>query len=78
MDASLPAIAMCQLKCPHCGHTSVETMPTDACVYFHECAGCKTMLSPKTGDCCVFCSYGTVPCPPMQTGQSCCANRGER
>jgi hypothetical protein len=23
-------------------------------------------LRPKAGDCCVFCSYGTVPCPPVQ------------
>ncbi|HEY5608162.1 MAG TPA: GDCCVxC domain-containing (seleno)protein, partial [Alphaproteobacteria bacterium] len=22
----------------------------------------------KPGDCCVFCSYGSVPCPPMQAG----------
>ncbi|MHA2389931.1 MAG: GDCCVxC domain-containing (seleno)protein, partial [Candidatus Hodarchaeales archaeon] len=21
---------------------------------------------PKQGDCCVFCSYGDVKCPPMQ------------
>ncbi|MFZ0027756.1 MAG: GDCCVxC domain-containing (seleno)protein, partial [Pseudolabrys sp.] len=21
---------------------------------------------PKDGDCCVFCSYGSVPCPPIQ------------
>ena len=23
---------------------------------------------PKPGDCCVFCSYATVPCPPVQVG----------
>ncbi len=23
-------------------------------------------LKPKAGDCCVYCSYGTVPCPPIQ------------
>nr|WP_283817643.1 GDCCVxC domain-containing (seleno)protein [Bradyrhizobium diazoefficiens] len=27
---------------------------------------------PKSGDCCVFCSYGTVPCPPKQSEGSCC------
>lgn len=61
------------LKCPECGHVSVETMPTDACIYFHECAGCGVLLRPKTGDCCVFCSYGSVPCPPVQAARPCCS-----
>jgi hypothetical protein len=50
-------------------------MPTDACVFFHRCAGCGAMLRPKAGDCCVFCSYGSVPCPMKQvdaTGGDCC------
>jgi hypothetical protein len=24
------------------------------------------LLKPKPGDCCVFCSYGSVACPPVQ------------
>ena len=51
---------------PECGHVAVETMPTDACVYFYDCKGCATVLRPKSGDCCVFCSYGSVKCPPIQ------------
>ena len=50
-------------------------MPTDACRFFHECAACKVLLRPSAGDCCVFCSYGSVVCPPMQGGggkASCC------
>jgi hypothetical protein len=38
-------------------------------VYFHECNGCGARLKPLPGDCCVFCSYGTVPCPPIQIGR---------
>ena len=60
------------LTCPHCGAESVERMPTDACIYFHECPGCHTLMRPKTGDCCVFCSYGTVKCPPVQQSRGCC------
>jgi hypothetical protein len=60
------------VTCPDCGHKSDETMPTDACVFFYDCAGCGTRLKPKPGDCCVFCSYGSVPCPPIQTGESRC------
>ncbi|WP_321163938.1 GDCCVxC domain-containing (seleno)protein, partial [Idiomarina zobellii] len=32
----------------------------------------KVLLKPLKGDCCVYCSYGTVKCPPIQEGQSCC------
>jgi len=55
------------LTCPSCGHQSVETMPTDACQFFYDCKGCGTRLKPLAGDCCVFCSYGSVPCPPVQS-----------
>lgn len=41
-------------------------MPTDACQFFYECTGCGTLLRPNLGDCCVFCSFGDVPCPPIQ------------
>ena len=54
------------ITCPACGTSKSETMPTNACQYFYECTGCGTLLRPKQGDCCVFCSYGSVPCPLMQ------------
>lgn len=60
------------ITCPSCGHQKEETMPTDACQYFYECESCHTRLKPKQGDCCVFCSYGTVKCPPIQLGEKCC------
>lgn len=63
------------LTCPACGYASEETMPTDACIYFHECAHCHCLLQPLPSDCCVFCSYGSVKCPPVQmegSGSSCC------
>ena len=46
------------LTCPVCRSQASETIPTDSCQYFYECAGCKALLKPKAGDCCVFCSYG--------------------
>jgi hypothetical protein len=54
------------LTCPVCGQHRTESMPTDACQYFYECSDCKTLLKPKAGDCCVFCSFGDVPCPPIK------------
>jgi len=68
------------ITCPHCRTTKSESMPSDACQFFYKCTGCGSMLRPKPGDCCVFCSYGSVPCPPIQaersgeTEASCCAD----
>lgn len=62
------------LTCPICCKAEKLTMPTDACLFFHECSGCHTLLRPKPGDCCVFCSYGDVPCPPVQQQTGCCAH----
>ena len=62
------------ITCPACGHAQAETMPTDACQWFYDCKGCQAVLKPKPGDCCVYCSYGTVPCPPVQSSgaRGCC------
>ncbi|MBT5049304.1 MAG: hypothetical protein HOM58_12460 [Rhodospirillaceae bacterium] len=61
------------LTCPTCNHAETETMPTDSCQWFYDCKGCGTVLKPKAGDCCVYCSYGSVPCPPIQAGGDCCS-----
>lgn len=69
------------ITCPECGHQATETMPTNACQYFYECSSCGALLKPKAGDCCVFCSYGSVACPPiqqeragLQPAASCCGS----
>ena len=54
------------ITCPQCGGVSKETMPTDACQFFSDCNHCAIILRPLAGDCCVFCSYADVPCPPIQ------------
>ena len=59
------------LTCPTCGKTERLEMPTDACLFFYECKGCGVLLRPLEGDCCVFCSYGTQKCPPIQAGGCC-------
>jgi hypothetical protein len=73
-----PSAATSTITCPSCGTKKIETMPIDACQFFYDCTGCGTILRPKSGDCCVFCSYGDVPCPPVQQQRSgrqanCCA-----
>jgi uncharacterized Zn finger protein len=56
------------ITCPSCGFKRSEIMPTNACVHFYKCGDCGTVLKPKPGDCCVFCSYADKPCPPMRDG----------
>lgn len=60
------------VKCPECGFEKEETMPTDSCQFFYDCSNCGVRLKPKEGDCCIFCSYGSVPCPPIQEDKGCC------
>ena len=55
-----------EITCPKCGHKEMENMPTDVCLLSYECKHCKTVLTPKGEDCCVFCTYGTVKCPSKQ------------
>ena len=64
------AVLESTLTCPVCAHAQVETMPTDACLFFYDCPGCGAHLKPRPGDCCVFCSYGDVRCPPVQEAQA--------
>ena len=70
----MPAVILeSKITCPKCSHSKTETMPTNACQFFYECENCKTLLKPNEGDCCVYCSFGTVKCPPIQEGTDCCA-----
>jgi hypothetical protein len=54
------------ITCPACGKRAQKTMPENACQRFYRCTGCGRTLKPHPGDCCVFCSYADVRCPPMQ------------
>ncbi|AOW13358.1 hypothetical protein LPB72_09965 [Hydrogenophaga crassostreae] len=60
------------LTCPDCGMTNLMTMPTEACQFFYECEHCKALLRPTAGNCCVFCSFGSVECPPKQERKAFC------
>jgi len=54
------------LKCPNCDYTEQVIMPLDYCQFFYECKACHEIMKAKQGHCCVFCSYGDVPCPSVQ------------
>ncbi len=54
------------ITCPKCGHSKRLRMPTESCLFYYVCEHCQNILKPEPGDCCVFCSYGSVPCPSVQ------------
>jgi rubredoxin len=54
------------VHCPKCGFESPEIMPTDFCLLRYQCKNCNFVMTPTEGKCCIFCSYGSVPCPPIQ------------
>ena len=63
----MTTITKANLTCPHCGFEHQSEMPIDACQFFYECVQCNTVLRPKEGDCCVFCSYADTRCPMKQS-----------
>jgi hypothetical protein len=42
-----PVILKSTITCPHCGTAKTEAMPTDACQFFYDCAGCGALLRPN-------------------------------
>lgn len=55
-----------EITCPKCGNKKSEILPTEVCLISYTCEKCKTVLHPKDGDCCVFCTYGDHKCPSKQ------------
>lgn len=54
------------MKCPSCRTTETVTMDPKTPGDFFTCKECKQTHEPRLGDCCVYCSYGSVNCPAVQ------------
>jgi hypothetical protein len=54
------------VTCPKCGLAKEETMPEGMCQIRYTCTNCGEILKPQGEDCCIFCTYGSVKCPPEQ------------
>jgi hypothetical protein len=67
--ANILVVLQSTITCPECGHAESEIMPTNACQFFYECKSCGALLRPNQGDCCVYCSFGSVACPPIQASE---------
>jgi hypothetical protein len=66
IERSMSVMLLSIVTCPHCSRKKEETMPQDRCVIAYTCTGCGEVLRPRRGDCCIFCSYGSAPCPSKQ------------
>jgi len=56
----------CVITCPVCQTKTRETMPGEIPKMVYQCPVCLTWLGPKKGDHCIYDSYGSVNCPPLQ------------
>jgi hypothetical protein len=56
----------CVITCPVCKTKVQETMSSETPKRVYHCPVCLTWLSPKKGDHCIYDSYGSVNCPPLQ------------
>ncbi|MDA0262201.1 MAG: GDCCVxC domain-containing (seleno)protein [Proteobacteria bacterium] len=73
MTNAVEFVAECSITCPTCAQVRAEVMPADACIFSYVCTGCGAELRATAGRC-IYCAFGTVPCPPVQIA----AARGER
>lgn len=65
----LPEPTVAKISCPACGHAEEEELTTHVCLFFYECPACDTVVRPKPGDCCAFCSYSDRLCPSREAGE---------
>lgn len=57
------------ITCPVCGFAKAELMPARSCAIAYRCTACGIDLWPAEGDCCVYCTYGSVPCQAVQAAR---------
>ncbi|MES2587220.1 MAG: GDCCVxC domain-containing (seleno)protein [Pseudomonadota bacterium] len=51
-----------KITCPICLAAETLALPKGSSQHLYRCQSCKTILRPKSGDCCIFCSFGSVDC----------------
>ena len=54
------------LTCVKCEHKKEETMPQYASQIEYKCNNCNSIIGVKQNQCCVYCIYGSTPCPSSQ------------
>jgi hypothetical protein len=54
------------ITCPVCSHSVSEKVSRETLKRVFHCPQCLTWLAPKPGDHCIYDSYGSFKCPPLQ------------
>lgn len=62
------------ITCPECGFAKQEVIPAKSCQITYRCTACGADLWPTPGDCCVYSTYGSVPCQAIQVARAQPAN----
>ena len=62
------------ITCPYCKVSKEELMPARYRVDSYLCTACGKMLTPESGECCVFCAFSNTICPPQQEKRNCCSD----
>ncbi|QKM62380.1 GDCCVxC domain-containing (seleno)protein [Polynucleobacter antarcticus] len=50
------------ITCPHCEAHAPLKIPQGSSQHLYRCPCCSAFLKPKSGDCCIFCSFGNIHC----------------
>jgi hypothetical protein len=59
----------CVVTCPVCKTKVREVMCSETVKVIYHCPACLAWVSPKKGDHCIYDSYGSAKCPPVQVKQ---------
>jgi hypothetical protein len=50
------------ITCPHCEASELLQIPAGSSQRFYRCQACDGILKIQSGDCCIFCSFGSIGC----------------
>jgi hypothetical protein len=56
----------CEVTCPCCGHVEWMQMEPDQSPFALVCDQCRDVSAPPSGECCLFCAFGSCQCLPRQ------------
>lgn len=59
------------ITCPHCHHSTEETMQMTAIELRIRCQACGQYITAPDECHCVWCAYADTPCPIVQNTASC-------
>ncbi|SNX29545.1 hypothetical protein SAMN06295945_1923 [Polynucleobacter meluiroseus] len=59
------------ITCPNCQSQEVFKLSPGNSQQFYRCPSCSNILKAKSGDCCIFCSFGSEDCFSSEQNLAC-------